>query len=114
MRPGGTNASGPRRTGRSRTGARRAVALGTAALVASTLTLTSAGGSTAGERTSRVLRDGTPQQTGLVTAPIEAMKTDLQSYLNPSPTRPLYAGGVVLAGHDGYVEQRAGAGYDLR
>ena len=85
-----------------------------AALVASTLTLTTAGGSTAGERTSRVLRDGTPQQAGLVTAPIEAMETDLRSYLNPSPTRPLYAGGVVLAGHDGYVVQRAAAGYALR
>jgi CubicO group peptidase (beta-lactamase class C family) len=93
---------------------RRTTALAAAALVASTMTLTSAGGSTAGERTSRVLQDGTPQQAGLVTAPVEAMATDLQSYLNPSPTRPLYAGGVVLAGHDGYVVQRAAAGYALR
>jgi CubicO group peptidase (beta-lactamase class C family) len=42
------------------------------------------------------------------------MATDLRSYLNPSPTRPLYAGGVVLAGHDGYVVQRAASGYALR
>src|SRR4051794_28849989 len=93
---------------------RRASALAAAALVASTVTLTAAGGSTAGvtpagERTSRMLRDGTPQQAGLVTAPIEAMATDLSSYLNPSPTHPLYAGGVVLAGHDGFVVQRAAA-----
>ena len=93
---------------------RRVVAVAVSALVASTLTLASAPGSTAGERTSRTLRDGTPQQAGLVAAPIEAMEADLEAGLTPSPTKPLYAGGVVLAGHDGYVVQRAAAGYALR
>ena len=55
------------RRGRRRAGPRAA---SWRRLVASTMTLTSAAGSTAGERsTSRVLRDGTPQQAGLVTAP---------------------------------------------
>ena len=98
---------------RARAG-RPVVVVAVAALVASTVTLTTATGSTAGERVSRTLRDGTPQQAGLVAAPVEQMKTDLESYLAPSPTRPMYAGGVVLAGHDGYVVQRAAAGYALR
>lgn len=61
-----------------------------------------------------MLRDGTPRQAGLVSAPVEQMAMDLAAYLRPSPTWPLYAGGVVLAGHDGYVVQRAAAGYALR
>lgn len=90
---------------------RRAAALVVAALVAGTAALTSAVESGAGERSAAVLRDGTPRQAGLVTEPVEQMAADLRSYLNPSPTHPLYAGGVVLAGHDGYVVQREAAGY---
>ena len=56
-------------------------AVAVAALVASTVTPTSASGSTAGERVSRTLRDGSPQQAGLVTAPVEQMEADLESFL---------------------------------
>jgi CubicO group peptidase (beta-lactamase class C family) len=86
----------------------------TALVVLGSITFASVAASEAGGRSARVLRDGTPQQAGLVAAPIEQMATDLASYLEPSPTRPLYAGGVVLAGHEGYVVQRAAAGYALR
>lgn len=75
--------------------------------------LTPATGSGAGER-STTLRDGTPRQAGLVPGPVAQMATDLRAFLAPSPTKPLYAGGVVLAGHNGYVVQRAAAGYALR
>jgi CubicO group peptidase (beta-lactamase class C family) len=98
-----------------RSDARRwAALLAVAALVAGSTTPTSAVASGAGERSATVLRDGTPRQAGLVAAPVEKMASDLRSFLEPSPTRPLYAGGVVLAGHDGYVVQRAAAGYALR
>ncbi len=60
------------------------------------------------------LHDVTPKEAGLVPEPIEKMVDDLSAYLAPSPTRPLYAGGVVLAGHDGQIVQRAAAGYALR
>jgi len=93
---------------------RRAVGLLVAALVVSTPVSTSAAESAAGGAPGRVLRDGTPQQAGLVPAPIEQMSRDLAAFLEPTPTRPLYAGGVVLAGHNGYVVQRAAAGYALR
>ena len=77
-------------------------------------TFTSAAASGAGEKSSPVLRDGTPRQAGLVTAQIDRMAADLAAGLNPSPAKPLYAGGVVLAGHNGYVVQRAAAGFALR
>ena len=98
---------------------RRTAVLAVAALVVGTVTLTSAAGSTAverpsGEHPSKVLRDGTPKQAGLVPGPIAQMAVDLTAYLAPSPTYPMYAGGVVLAGHNGYVVQRAAAGYSLR
>jgi CubicO group peptidase (beta-lactamase class C family) len=79
-----------------------------------TSTVTSAVASGAGEKSSPVLRDGTPRQAGLVTSQIDKMAADLAAGLQPSPTKPLYAGGVVLAGHNGYVVQRAAAGYALR
>jgi CubicO group peptidase (beta-lactamase class C family) len=98
---------------------RRTAVLAVATLVVGTVTLTSAAGSTAVEHLSvehpsKTLRDGTPKQAGLVAGPIEQMATDLRSFLAPSPTKPMYAGGVVLAGHNGYVVQRAAAGYALR
>lgn len=80
-------------------------------LVTSTVTSAAASG---GERSSPMLRDGTPKQAGLVTAQIDKMAADLTAGLSPSPTKPLYAGGVVLAGHNGYVVQRAAAGFALR
>ena len=79
---------------------RWAVALAVAALVASTVTLTS------GRRVDR-RRRGTStdapgrdaQQAGLVTgADRRRWRPTCRSYLNPSPTQPLYAGGVVLPG----------------
>jgi CubicO group peptidase (beta-lactamase class C family) len=93
---------------------RRATVLVIASLVVSSTTLTSAAAAGGGERSSPTLRDGSPRQAGLISAPVRQIATDLAAYLNPSPTHPLYAGGVVLAGHNGYVVQRAAAGYALR
>ena len=95
------------------------IALIAAALLTGTTGLTPATGSGAGEgpgpgRGPSVLRDGTPKQAGLVPGPIDQMATDLRSFLAPSPTYPMYAGGVVLAGHNGYIVQRAAAGYALK
>ena len=61
-----------------------------------------------------ILRDSSPAQAGLVAGPIEQMVGDLSASLAPSPTRPLYAGGVVLAGYDGRIVQRTAAGFALR
>ena len=42
------------------------------------------------------------------------MHADVASYLQPSPTRPLYAGAVVLAAHDGTVVVARAFGHNLR
>ena len=60
------------------------------------------------------LRYGTARQAHLLDAPLDQMSTDLRSFLNPSPTHPLYAGGVVLASRHGVVPVHDAAGKALR
>ena len=60
------------------------------------------------------LRYGTPRQAHLLAAPLEQMSADLRSFLDPSPTHPLYAGGVVLASRHGVVPVHDAAGKALR
>ena len=60
------------------------------------------------------LRYGTPKQAHLLAEPLEQMSADLRSFLAPSPTRPLYAGGVVLASRNGVVPVHDAAGKAVR
>jgi CubicO group peptidase (beta-lactamase class C family) len=60
------------------------------------------------------LRSGTPAQAQLLAGPIAQMSTDLRSFLEPSPTHPMYAGGVVLASRHGVVPVHDAAGKALR
>ena len=60
------------------------------------------------------LRSGTPEQARLLAAPLARMSTDLRSFLGPSPTRPMYAGGVVLASRHGVVPVHDAAGKAVR
>jgi CubicO group peptidase (beta-lactamase class C family) len=62
----------------------------------------------------RLLRSGTPRQAGLLAGPLQQVSTDLRAFLEPSPTRPLYAGGVVLASRRGVVAVHDAAGKALR
>jgi CubicO group peptidase (beta-lactamase class C family) len=63
---------------------------------------------------SRQLRYGSAEQAGLNPQPIDRIAGDIASYLKPSPTRPLYAGAVALAAHDGVIVSHEAAGYALR
>ena len=60
------------------------------------------------------LRTGTPAQAQLLAEPLERMSADLRSFLAPSPTRPMYAGGVVIASRHGVVPVHDAAGKALR
>ncbi len=60
------------------------------------------------------LRPGTPKQAKLLAAPLAQMSADLRSFLGPSPDRPMYAGGVVLASRHGVVPVHDAAGKALR
>ena len=60
------------------------------------------------------LRDGSARQAGLLAEPLEQMSRDLRSFLEPSPTRPMYAGGVVLASRHGVVPVHDAAGHAVR
>ncbi|WP_432476680.1 serine hydrolase [Nocardioides sp. GXQ0305] len=60
------------------------------------------------------LRTGSPAQARLLAEPLRQMSADLRSYLEPSPTRPLYAGGVVLASRHGVVPVHDAAGKAVR
>jgi CubicO group peptidase (beta-lactamase class C family) len=60
------------------------------------------------------LRPGTARQAHLLAEPLDRMSTDLRSFLAPSPTRPMYAGGVVLASRHGVVPVHDAAGKALR
>ena len=60
------------------------------------------------------LRPGSPAQARLLAAPLAKISTDLRSFLAPSPTRPMYAGGVVLASRHGVVPVLDAAGKALR
>jgi CubicO group peptidase (beta-lactamase class C family) len=61
-----------------------------------------------------LLRPGTPAQAHLLAAPLAQMSTDLRSFLEPSPTHPMYAGGVVLASRHGVVPVHDAAGKAYR
>lgn len=62
----------------------------------------------------RLLRSGSARQAGLLAAPLAQASTDLRRFLEPSPTRPLYAGGVVLASRRGVVAVHDAAGKAVR
>jgi len=62
----------------------------------------------------RQLRYGSPRQAQLVADHLEETSTDLRRFLEPSPTYPLYAGGVVLAARNGVIAVHDAAGKALR
>ena len=62
----------------------------------------------------RTLRYGSAEEADLVAGPLADVPGHLRSYLQPSPTRPMYAGGVVLAARNGVVPVHDAAGYALR
>lgn len=63
---------------------------------------------------SRTLRDGSPREAGLVAEHLAQLPEDLRSFLEPSPTYPMYAGGVALAARRGVVAVHEAAGHSLR
>ncbi len=63
---------------------------------------------------AKKLRYGTPQQAHLVAEHVNAISTDLRRFLAPSPTHPLYAGGVVLAARNGVIAVHDAAGKAVR
>ncbi|MBX6355820.1 MAG: serine hydrolase [Micromonosporaceae bacterium] len=63
---------------------------------------------------SRKLSYGSAAQAGLTPQYVDRIATDIASYLQPSPTHPLYAGAVALAAHDGVIVAHDAAGYALR
>ncbi|MGV9310567.1 serine hydrolase [Streptomyces sp. NPDC003691] len=63
-----------------------------------------AGTGTAAFRRGRpVLRYGSPARAGLLADRLDRLVADAETYLLPSPTRPWYAGAVLLAGRGGTV-----------
>jgi CubicO group peptidase (beta-lactamase class C family) len=62
----------------------------------------------------RSLRYGSARDAGLLPEPVTAIATDAARYLEPSPTRPLYPGAVVLAARDGVIAAHEAMGYALR
>ena len=60
------------------------------------------------------LRDGSARAARLLPEPLEQMSVDLRRFLEPSPTKPLYAGGVVVASRHGVVAVHDAAGKALR
>lgn len=60
------------------------------------------------------LRPGSARAADLLPGPLAEVSADLRRFLEPSPTRPLYAGGVVLAARHGVVAVREAAGHALR
>ncbi|MBA3310902.1 MAG: serine hydrolase [Nocardioidaceae bacterium] len=62
----------------------------------------------------RQLRYGTPREARLVAEHVEQISTDLRAFLEPSPVRPMYAGGVVLAARNGVIAVHDAAGQAVR
>jgi CubicO group peptidase (beta-lactamase class C family) len=60
------------------------------------------------------LRYGAAADAGLVPGYVDRIATDIAGYLQPSPSRPEYAGAVALAAHDGVIVAHDAAGYALR
>jgi CubicO group peptidase (beta-lactamase class C family) len=63
---------------------------------------------------SQTLRYGSAAQAGLVPQYVDKIASDVATYLQPSPSRPEYAGAVALAAHDGVIVAHDAAGYALR
>jgi CubicO group peptidase (beta-lactamase class C family) len=64
---------------------------------------------------SRELRWGTAVEAGLVPGPVHQMVTDVDAFRSPQANgRPMYAGAVVLAAHDGTVVTHEAVGDALR
>ncbi|MGH3366929.1 MAG: serine hydrolase [Nocardioidaceae bacterium] len=62
----------------------------------------------------RELTYGSPSDAGLVGAYAEQISADLRLYLAPSPSHPMYAGGVVLAARHGVIAVHDAAGHAVR
>ncbi|HZB34274.1 MAG TPA: serine hydrolase [Streptosporangiaceae bacterium] len=62
----------------------------------------------------RSLRYGSARDAGLLPGPIAALPGDVARYTQPSPTRPVYPGAVVLAARDGVIAAHSAMGYALR
>ncbi|MFI2367807.1 serine hydrolase [Streptomyces sp. NPDC018833] len=69
------------------------------------------GGGTAHRPT---LRRGTPERAGLVARHLDRLVSDAETFLQPSPKHPWYAGAVLLAGRGGTVALHRAIGKALR
>ncbi|MDQ4085674.1 MAG: serine hydrolase [Actinomycetota bacterium] len=65
-------------------------------------------------RDGRRLRYGTARQAHLVREHLARLPDTLRAYLQPSPTRPMYAGAVALAARHGVVAVHDAAGHAVR
>ncbi|MGH3354447.1 MAG: serine hydrolase [Nocardioidaceae bacterium] len=63
---------------------------------------------------ARTLRYGSPRQAHLVGEHLAELPADLRGYLGPSPTHPMYAGGVALAARAGVIAVHEAAGHAFR
>lgn len=61
-----------------------------------------------------VLRRGSAEEAGLLPGHLDRLVADAERFLGPSPTRPWYAGAVVLAGRGGTVALHRALGYAVR
>ncbi|MQA23976.1 MAG: serine hydrolase [Micromonosporaceae bacterium] len=64
----------------------------------------------------RTLRDGSPQQAGLVAEHVARIMPSVRAGLTPAPgrQRPLYPGAVALIGHRGLIVEHDAAGHAVR
>jgi CubicO group peptidase (beta-lactamase class C family) len=62
----------------------------------------------------RTLRRGSARDAGLLPGPVGAIAGDAARFMEPSPTRPLYPGAVVLAARDGVIAAHEAMGHALR
>ncbi|MPZ94883.1 MAG: serine hydrolase [Propionibacteriales bacterium] len=62
----------------------------------------------------QTLRYGSAQRAHLLAEPLVTMSEDLRRFLEPSPTNPMYAGGVVLAARRGVIPVHDAAGKAVR
>jgi CubicO group peptidase (beta-lactamase class C family) len=62
----------------------------------------------------RTLRYGSARQAGLEPDAVAKIAEDAASFMNPSPTMPMYPGAVVLAARNGVIAEHAAMGYALR
>ncbi|MEH0639065.1 serine hydrolase [Streptomyces bottropensis] len=60
------------------------------------------------------LRHGSPERAGLLPEPLDRLVTDAETFLEPSPRHPWYAGAVLLAGRGGTVALHRAIGMAVR